>query len=121
MSIDRDIEKSKAKITNLEERLKKEKMSIREKLALFQLNLQRKAEGLCEQTWEELTDVIRKSYLKWASQILALLREEGYMQLAKDQSLPKWQDNHLCVDIFSYVSSQQDMLNVNFRKVVQND
>lgn len=46
----------------------------REKLALFQLNLQRKERGLYEQEWSDLTDVIKESYLEWADQILALFK-----------------------------------------------
>ena len=42
----------------------------RKKIALFQFNLQRKHEGVYEQTWDEVSDVIKESHLEWADQIL---------------------------------------------------
>jgi len=49
----------------------------REKVALYQLNLQRKECGLHEQEWSNLTEVIQDAYLEWANQILSIVQEWG--------------------------------------------
>jgi hypothetical protein len=52
-----------------------------------------------------------------ADQILALIKEAGYVKLSKVQSLPKdehWHDYHAhCV----YQDAQKEMLNAGFKKV----
>ncbi len=71
-------------------------------------------------TWETATpDFMKEYYRKSADQILALLKENGYVKLADDQKLPDdktdghMKDSH---DV-GYIVAQQDMLKDKFRRV----
>lgn len=54
-----------------------------------------------------------------ADQISPTFKKHGGVYLSDNQELPMWQARHLAVDVFSYDSGQQDMVNDRFRRVIE--
>lgn len=66
--------------------------------------------------------------LEQADQILTIIKEDGYVKKAEDQSLPEnpWgRGVHLDADVYDglykkrYSEAQQDMLNTHFQKTIK--
>jgi hypothetical protein len=76
-------------------------------------------------TWETIPEYLKPFWLEQADQILALLKKEGYVQLDRNQSLPKLKEPKVFSGeglaewehANSYSYAQQDMLKAGFRKV----
>ena len=65
--------------------------------------------------WERLNEDGKNNWRDWVDkEILAI---KGLVIESDNQELPQWQRHHLCVDIFSYDSAQQDMS--DFRRIIE--